>query len=960
MSNFFNNAQHHSIGFYFDLDLIKNQLYEAERSKNYKIELFVSRNSDDRFLGQIFHYRPTELEKKVGNYPKNIWTITKISGQNIILEITKENYLPEGRKIDNTDIYTEILTKTKNNYFVGKIVIGISNKNGEYYNNKLGIILGSTKTTIRNEELSFKSCINNPHKEIIYDEVSAIKIGLETEDNRIKNNQYDINKLQTKIIPIDVFVECFIICQQKNVEEYLKTVKFIEENPDLELAKKNKLIGDVSQSDYSENSLVVTSSTQPLKNYNESLELQQQNIESLIAGSKRNHEIIKKELEIRMREEYSKMDLIRQNLEIQVKKFKKEIEKVYRLIASLEIYLGVKENVIQIRSGENAQHNEIINLRQSILYMDEESLIDYENGGMDFHNIEDFDSWITTNNNFKKLIPEEKCIVLLRPRRYMKDRKNIHPFLRDKLENEDKKVYFLIRNGDNLYRIWTENIEFLDRLFPLKTEFLELTTTLAEIDNPNKEKEIVKYGRNTESEKEELKDKINNLYYYYKRTFLLLQGIITRTEIFVPVDYEINLMKPESYVGKVNFIYDDENIIDDGRLPFSEWRKQINHNIKKGSKVFVSFKNSRTQSTNDIKERLSLYWEHDNSAPPLPEEGIYELHEFKKEVKETIYKELTQEEYDSLKESYKIMEIKYGEWKKIPDEELLKIPYNIFEEKTYWKNNNIEEKFYKVPVLETNFSKTHYNRLGRKNETELKTITELKFSYKPNDTVYARRQSFDDGSWSRERKGTITFKVLPTDDFILNYDSLTQDYLDYFINNRRERRNYLSILPLLMLLRKQLEKEKIEEEDFSKMLINNLFSTYGINKDLIKDLVLKSIHWWKKESPVVYTRFIDDDNKKAKEMITKKVLSEINKITKSSFSIANNKRVLIFNDGNNKFGCYGLFKKEFVKQLKDKYYPLMKNYSENKMNDLISSIDKNENKLLFEQLCKTEKEIIKL
>jgi hypothetical protein len=210
-----------------------------------------------------------------------------------------------------------------------------------------------------------------------------------------------------------------------------------------------------------------------------------------------------------------------------------------RVITSIELYLGVDEELHQIQEGEKAPATAPIHFRQMVLFIDEEVGV-WEDGGLDFRDIGVFDEWLVKDQNYKKLIPERKGLLALRPRRYSKDYgKDSGAWGIMMNDNNRHMTYFLMRNGENLYRIFTEKITVPDRLFPLRTEMADLQKKL--------EKEHW----------EDNKEKIENSLYRYKNLALLMQGLIDRTEIFHPLPmpeiqlFKLHLSDPEGQVCQV-------------------------------------------------------------------------------------------------------------------------------------------------------------------------------------------------------------------------------------------------------------------------------------------------------------------------------------------------------------------------------------------------------------------------
>lgn len=142
-------------------------------------------------------------------------------------------------------------------------------------------------------------------------------------------------------------------------------------------------------------------------------------------------------------------------------------------IHTVELYAGLNEKLVCVREGEPAAVDTKVHLMQRRHYMDEECLIRYEAGGMDFENIKAFDKWIARDEHMTRILPHERCIIAFRIRRYDKDYEigdSLSRFLRFGFYNEYNKATFLyIRNGRQLWRMRTA-IEFGPELFPRRED----------------------------------------------------------------------------------------------------------------------------------------------------------------------------------------------------------------------------------------------------------------------------------------------------------------------------------------------------------------------------------------------------------------------------------------------------------------------------------------------------------
>ena len=248
---------------------------------------------------------------------------------------------------------------------------------------------------------------------------------------------------------------------------------------------------------------------------------------------------------------------------------KQVIERVQKVIGVLELYLGVNEEILQIRQGTPAGPDEPICIRQMLLYMDEE-VGDPRGGGLDFKSISSFDEWVCRPENTEQVISESKGVVAIRPRRYDKWYSK-DPWVNSFCNAENKKTYLLIRNGDNLYRIWMP-VTIGPRLFPTRKEYDDVVKTglggrtykhspfFSDRDREDREFDYKKYG-------------------------VMLQGLIMRTQALRPIAHEVDLFDESTWNSLVRFIRDDEMQLPTGRLPWQEFQKKINSAIDVGSRI---------------------------------------------------------------------------------------------------------------------------------------------------------------------------------------------------------------------------------------------------------------------------------------------------------------------------------------------------------------------------------------
>lgn len=164
---------------------------------------------------------------------------------------------------------------------------------------------------------------------------------------------------------------------------------------------------------------------------------------------------------------WMKADLL--PLMVQVDTLQGSMDLIKDRIFSVELYAGLVEEVEKVRKGKPAEMLEPIRLMQRRHYMDEECLVDYRCGGMEFKDIRAFDKWLGERVTFERIFPFPRCVVAFQVRREDKDRGEIYSLgdyikFRD-LAELDKFTFLYFRNGEQLFRFRTK-VEFDEKLFP--------------------------------------------------------------------------------------------------------------------------------------------------------------------------------------------------------------------------------------------------------------------------------------------------------------------------------------------------------------------------------------------------------------------------------------------------------------------------------------------------------------
>jgi hypothetical protein len=434
-------------------------------------------------------------------------------------------------------------------------------------------------------------------------------------------------------------------------------------------------------------------------------------------------------------------------------KFMGQLRRINKVLGQIELYLGVNEDIVQIQEGAKAPSETPISLRQKIYFMDEEVGV-IDDGGLDYQNIEEFDEWLLKDERYKEFIPEEKSVIIFKPRR--KDKDYYNNALMNFFANQPNKcTYILIRNGENLYRVFADII-IQNRVFPTQEEMKELFFG----------KDVEERFTSWEAEKKE--DKV----FTYRQNIILLQGLIDRTQIFTPLPIQVNLFKPDSYGDFIQFVRDDELMLPNGKEYWRDWRKRINSTIEQGSRIYFSgFNYSQGYSPNGDYPDIRIENKRLSETPPP---GIYTILEIKPS----------------------------GKW----------------------------------------------------------SSEELYCNWLPEEPIW------DASRWEdRKRTKKVRFMLRRDDEWLLNYDNLSLEDLEYYLTSRVDREHYLDMFPVL----KGLKKMRLEELEWEKGFVTQISGKLKCNEQIVWD----AIDWWKNK--VKWKRPIMSDDAKALRMIEKKIIKDM-------------------------------------------------------------------------------------
>ncbi|MHB8619054.1 MAG: hypothetical protein ACYDAG_05670 [Chloroflexota bacterium] len=264
------------------------------------------------------------------------------------------------------------------------------------------------------------------------------------------------------------------------------------------------------------------------------------------------------------------------------------VETLQEQVWTVNLYLGTDEEIRRLAGGDPASADTPIVLRQDVLYMDEECAVAAETGGISAVEVECFDAWLTEDPaHLDQVLPESKGMVALKSRRHNKRYEN--PWQQAAMDDAAKKTYFLLRNGNNLYRMWT-NFDAGTTLTPKTSEFLSFFRDQRYNFKTNTTDEFPLTPGSAAFMAAEKKADARRR--HYMRVALILQGLVDRTTIFRPLAWTVNVGGFADYEERrIVVISDADLVLSDGRERFKDWLTRINGEMSIGMRVVGDFPN---------------------------------------------------------------------------------------------------------------------------------------------------------------------------------------------------------------------------------------------------------------------------------------------------------------------------------------------------------------------------------
>ena len=446
-----------------------------------------------------------------------------------------------------------------------------------------------------------------------------------------------------------------------------------------------------------------------------------------------------------------------------------KVKNLLKVITVLNLYTGATVDVHQIVEGEPAPKDDPLCLRQQLLFMDEELCVHLDHEA-DYRDVPAFFEWLREPANRDIVAPESRCVVCLKPKRFDMNYRSGDAHY-DAVRNAwNRHTYVVIRNGDNLFWLESEDLEVWDWAFPHEDFQESFARRMSEERNW----------------KDHIQKEHDAVSYRITKYLMFLQGLVDqRADIFGSFGQRPNLLKLTS----VSLIRDDENLLGTGRKPWAQFRDEKNALIRRGTRILYV---------------AGPRWSDGYHHRPVPSSG-------------------------------KFIQYYANEWR-MPE-----FPYTGL-----YSSDEVD-------VVD------HYE-----NRPVLKKYPRPVFKYLPGDKVWDRTE-FEE----RERKKRVSWEY--DRNAVLNYDAVTLDELRDYLEDRTLRKDFASMIPVLVRMKFYKQKEQEDEAAFKALLREDI--RRDKNVDVSEGKLDEAVRWWKEK--VIFTRPLRSDDRKAWNMIRAKILRSL-------------------------------------------------------------------------------------
>jgi hypothetical protein len=282
---------------------------------------------------------------------------------------------------------------------------------------------------------------------------------------------------------------------------------------------------------------------------------------------------------------------------------KKKAESLLANVHTMRLFLGEEIDIKHIVKGKSAPSSTPLTFMQRMLYLDEEIYIAGLLDGFDHSNIQDIPEMFGNDPSLvNRMLPYERSVVITRIRASMKPLEDIPRTFSETMQifnqqEADRRIQIFVRDGENVWMITADqDTSHAERLFP---SFEEINSLFEKRNysfrNKAYETRVISPDHIDYSDARAQHD---NRALFYKRFLIILWGLHEREGIFGPfMSKGQNWLEETIHSEFFNFIHDEENVLEDGRLSVQEFISKNNENLRPNSRIAVNWYKAATTET---------------------------------------------------------------------------------------------------------------------------------------------------------------------------------------------------------------------------------------------------------------------------------------------------------------------------------------------------------------------------
>lgn len=275
-------------------------------------------------------------------------------------------------------------------------------------------------------------------------------------------------------------------------------------------------------------------------------------------------------------------------------------------IASLKLYTGEGVDVVAVREGRDAESSEPLTVFQAKRFMDEELAVWADvDESFDWTDQGTFFKFLASNDALlDQMLPAPRCVVSVAvTRRRIEYSSNTDPYQLLINEIQNKRVFLLVRNGQNVFAVYScePSHEAAKRLFPTRED---IRTPFVGRDGTGIGLADVAFGKASA--------RFEDQSLHYMRFLILLCGLDHRERLFgdfYPREKSLSFMSREFQAQYLRFIEDDDGSLtlpQDAHIPVGEWLASHNKNLRSGSRVVVGVLSGMRDSCPMVRKQYAL------------------------------------------------------------------------------------------------------------------------------------------------------------------------------------------------------------------------------------------------------------------------------------------------------------------------------------------------------------------